>query len=398
MISWLFKNKGFGPIGLDIGNDSVKMIQLLEQEDQISVHAANKVRIDLGDDSDPDKRQQLVVSAIERLFDSGNYHGRDVITSVPSDKLKITSMRISESDSSDIEEIVRNEAAERFGLDSSKDSINHILVGNVKHDDAIKNELILFAADNKTITDHISMLEQAQLNPIAIDTVPAALFRNFRRLLRRHGDKEQTFIFIDIGSLFAMVVFGWGEDINFVKKIPIGVAQIDRMLADKLDVDFQQAQILRKNIGQFPKDSSRRDVAGEDSGSLKECSPEQVILDRSIRQTIVDTVGEVARELTSEILLCLKYYTVTFRGKRIQKAFLSGGGAYEKILLNILRRQLAVDVQLAEPMRGFNLTASEGIDFESDRRGPLCEWAVAVGLALKGWQPAEGKGKAYERN
>ncbi len=29
------------------------------------------------------------------------------------------------------------------------------------------------------------------------------------------------------------------------------------------------------------------------------------------------------------------------------------------------------------------------LDFDSDRRGLLCEWAVAVGLSLKGWKITE---------
>ncbi|MCJ7777384.1 MAG: hypothetical protein MUP16_03630, partial [Sedimentisphaerales bacterium] len=57
------------------------------------------------------------------------------------------------------------------------------------------------------------------------------------------------------------------------------------------------------------------------------------------------------------------------------------GGAYEDILLNVLRRQLAVEIEVAQPLKGFDLM---NVDFGSDRHGLLCEWAVAVGLSLKG--------------
>jgi Tfp pilus assembly PilM family ATPase len=82
----------------------------------------------------------------------------------------------------------------------------------------------------------------------------------------------------------------------------------------------------------------------------------------------------------------LRYYTVTFRGKRVERAIFAGGEAYENILLNVLRRQLTVEIEVAQPLRGFDLS-SEGahVNFDSDRRGLLCEWAVAVGLGLKGW-------------
>jgi Tfp pilus assembly PilM family ATPase len=74
---------------------------------------------------------------------------------------------------------------------------------------------------------------------------------------------------------------------------------------------------------------------------------------------------------------------VTFRGKRVDRAVFSGGEAHEGILLNVLKRQLAVAVEVAEPLKGFGMM---NLDFDSDRRGLLCEWAVAVGLSLKGWR------------
>jgi len=95
---------------------------------------------------------------------------------------------------------------------------------------------------------------------------------------------------------------------------------------------------------------------------------------------MVDAVGVVAEELAREISLCFRYYTVTFRGKRVERAVFTGGEAYENILLNVLRRQLTVEIEVAQPLKGFDMM---NINFDSDRRGLLCEWAVAVGLSLK---------------
>ncbi len=111
-------------------------------------------------------------------------------------------------------------------------------------------------------------------------------------------------------------------------------------------------------------------------------------LDASTRQAIVDAVSAVAEELTREISLCLRYYTVTFRGKRVRRAFFTGGGTYEYILLDVLKRQLAIEVEVAQPLKGFDMS-SENLNFDSDRRGLLCEWTVAVGLSLKNWNRAE---------
>jgi len=113
-------------------------------------------------------------------------------------------------------------------------------------------------------------------------------------------------------------------------------------------------------------------------------------LDTSTRQSMVNAISAVSEDLAREISLCLRYYTVTFRGKRVQRATFAGGGAYEDILLDVLRRQLTVEIEVAQPLRGFDLSGdSAAVNFDGDRRGLLCEWAVAVGLSLKGSNEAK---------
>ncbi len=83
----------------------------------------------------------------------------------------------------------------------------------------------------------------------------------------------------------------------------------------------------------------------------------------------------------------------------MQRASFAGGGAYEDILLDVLRRQLTVEIEVAQPLRGLGLSSdSASINFDGDKRGLLCEWAVAVGLSLKGWNEVKSsKSQARER-
>ncbi|MHC4456484.1 MAG: pilus assembly protein PilM [Planctomycetota bacterium] len=379
MISWKLKNSGHRPIGLDVGHSSVKMIQLAANGGNIAVLAADKVYIDPDIDGDIQRRRSFIVSAIKQMLANGSFSGRNVVSCLPNDSLKITSLRLAETEIDDIEQALKKEAAQRFGLDPDKDVINYILAGNIRQGDEIKNELILIAADNDTIKQHIEMLEQAQLRPVAIDTVPCALFRSFERLLRRQEDKERTAVFVDVGSKFTTVVFGRSAEVSFIKQIPIGGDRFNREIAAKLGIGVGEATMLRSKL------RAERNANADIPGVLQ---PEQneVGLDPSTRQVIVDAVGAVAEELAREISLCFRYYTVTFRGKRVERAIFAGGEAYEKILLDVLRRQLTVEIEVAQPLRGFDMSQQAGINFDSDRRGWLCEWAVAVGLGLKGWK------------
>jgi len=86
-------------------------------------------------------------------------------------------------------------------------------------------------------------------------------------------------------------------------------------------------------------------------------------------------------ELTREVSLCIRYYTVTFRGHRVTRLLVSGGGAYEPLLCPTLAPSWVSRWRRPSPFRAFavvprpwTIPSQEGV-----------EWAVALGLALKGW-------------
>ena len=122
-------------------------------------------------------------------------------------------------------------------------------------------------------------------------------------------------------------------------------------------------------------------------------------IDASTRQGMVDAISKVADELAKEISLCLRYYSVAFRGKRVERAIFAGEGSYERILLDIMKRQLAVGIEVAQPLRGFTAQNDRlGIDLYNERNDLLCEWAVAVGLGIKGWNSVKhNRQREYSR-
>jgi len=410
------------------------MIQLAVSGGYKSVVAAAKADTDPALNGDKEAKRIFVVSAVKRMLANGGFRGRNVVSCLSNDSLRMASLRLGKTTTEKIEQAVKKEMQPRFGLDPDKDVVSYIVAGDVRHGDEIRSELILLAADSETIKNHIDMLTEVGLRPVAVDTIPCALFRGFERLLQRQGDKEQTVVFVDVGSRFTTVVFGRGGEISFIKQVPIGSERFNQEVAAKLGVDTSSAQTLRRalraerlavvgsrgltcdktegdNQTQQEQDGApalalpqerAEDSFGVDSENHRDFLPaapprvgrrggrrkqEQGFdstrqrLDISTRQAVVDAISAVAEELAKEISLCFRYYTVTFRGKRVERAIFAGGGAYEDILLNVLRRQLTVEIEVAQPLKGFDLMNA---DFGSDRRGLLCEWAVAVGLSLKG--------------
>jgi len=356
--SWITTSRKVQPIGLDIGHRSLKMVQLALGEDRPKVLAARRIPV-ASDEGDPREQEKAVVAAIQCLLADGQFRGRDVVSALPIDKIKITSLRLAEAEMDQADGILRREAAERFSLDPAKDAIDYLPAGSVRQGDEVKNEYILFAIDNEIVSTQIRLLEEAGLTPIALDAPPCALFRTFERTMRRQADRERTIIFIDIGHRYTTVVFGRGGEICLVKQIALGMAQFNEEVAGALGLAPAEAESFRLRL--------QRDDA----------------LDAATRRLVVDALNVTSEQLAGEVSLCLRYYTVTFRGKRVERAVVAGGGAYEQVLRDVLRRHLSVEVEVAEPLRGFEVERGQ-----VDNAGPngFADLALAVGLSLKGWE------------
>lgn len=71
--------------------------------------------------------------------------------------------------------------------------------------------------------------------------------------------------------------------------------------------------------------------------------------------------------------MCLRYYSVTFRGQPLVRVVVSGGEANESLLENLTAR-LGLPCELGDPLRSFEKQGSWG------RVG---QWDMAAGLALR---------------
>jgi hypothetical protein len=95
--------------------------------------------------------------------------------------------------------------------------------------------------------------------------------------------------------------------------------------------------------------------------------------------------------LGREISLCLRYYSVTFRGQRPVKLRLLGGEAADPLLLGVLNASLGVPVEASNPLFSVDTSRMDA----SERKGFMSEWAMAFGLSLRlttqTFAPRDGK-------
>jgi type IV pilus assembly protein PilM len=360
MFNWLGKNR-VQPMGLDIGHDSIKMIQLCRDSQKIRVVAAAETAIDPAVTADPFARREFIISSIRDMYTRNRFSTRQVVSCLPNDIIRIRSLRLNAAELEDIEQFMRDDVAGRLSLDPAVDELRYLVAGNIFQGEEVKTEVIFFGVERTALAEHIEMLEQAHLDPVSVDTVPCALFRSFQRSLRRREDQNTASVLVDLGSQFTTVIIGRGLQVIFVKQISIAEQHLTQEIASKMGVGLTEAAMLRDKLG----------------------DPQKAGLDEETMRAVIDAMNGMIELLAREISLCFKYYAVTFRDQCPSEVAFAGGEAYETSLIDALCRHLGVKVRIAEPLRGFDLGRA---GFDRRRNPHLCEWTVAVGLGLRGWE------------
>jgi len=376
VLNWIW-NRGCSPIGLDIGSSSIKMVQLSHPTSAASVIASGQFA--MPDDlkpGDPDYRA-AVVDGIGKLLESSPFRGRQVVAALPNRLLQFKNVRMPQMPAAERANAVKWEAAERFQLSDAPAIVQHLVAGEVRQGDEVQDELILMAATQQAIDDYTHLLIDAGLTPAALEPIPVPVARTFARSMRRESDRDQIRVCVEIGRAGSNVIILRGGRVVFFKPIDIGATRINNAVAEHLDLSASDATELRRKLA----------AAGEDGepdtehlfGSTRR---------ENVRRAVFEAVRPVVGELATEVGLCLRYYSVTFRGQRPNRVLLAGGEAHDPTVLGLLQEQMEAEVAVADPLDGIDLSSQQ---VAIERRGGRTEWTVATGLALRPSAPATAR-------
>ncbi len=348
MVNWPGKRR-CGPIGVDIGSRSVKLLQLSADRSRV----CEAVHWDLPPipTDDPEQYGQAVSAALMAARQQRDFRGRDAVFCLNAHDLFVQNIRVPQADGEELRRSVAAEAAGRVPFASDEMEVRYFEADNVRQGDAVRREVILLACHRPVIGQLIGIAESAGLQPVAIDVEPAALLRCYAKQFRRDEDQQQRSMFINLGASTSAVVIARGADAMFVKYIDAGGRQLDEAVARHLKMKLSDASALRRHNGDRRADQRDPEVA----------------------RSIAEAVRPILEKLASEISMCIRYYSVTFRGQPLTRVVVSGGEATQS-LVEWVSDRLGMTCELGDPLRSFE---------KDSLSGRSSQWDVAAGLALR---------------
>jgi type IV pilus assembly protein PilM len=217
--------------------------------------------------------------------------------------------RLPDMPDEELAEAVRWEAADRLGLDRQSVEADCIRTGAVA--EGGRNEVLIVATPTEVIERRLDAVMSAGLRPMAVDTHFGAVARLFSRHHRREADQSSIRAVIEVGDTSTTLMVLHGDRIALCRNLDIGGYHMDARVSEHLGLELDAAADLR----------SARLQSGMKTG-LSGIDPST---DRAVHESLRPLLEELARD----VLMCLRYYGVTFKGQRPSRLMLTGAEACE---------------------------------------------------------------------
>ena len=352
-----------GPIAIDFGSYALRAMQLAGREGRTRVLAAAcRVYPSAAHGEAPGRG--AVVEALRDALAERKFVGKHVVTALTERELSVKNIRMPEMPEGELVSAVRFEAIERIpGLDEEAE-IRFLPAGPVPASGESQQEILVLAAPAPAVHRHLELLSELGLVSAGIDAAPSAVFRPFEQYLRRADDREQVNVFVDIGWSGTRITITRGSRIAFTKSFEVGGSRFDRLVAEDRSVNLAKASELRRQV-----------AAGHSEHSESSCP-----VDLAAIEAVDAAVRAGIEQLGKEIGLCLRYYAVTFRGRRPDTITCVGGEALDTHLLAELSDVTGLPCRPGFPLRGLNCG---GAFREEENHGPMADWTTVAGLSMK---------------
>jgi len=216
---WFLKNRTYS-IGVDMGRDSLKLVQLGEDGGNTSLIAGGSENRPGNIKSGSGNWQRWAIEAIRKMTANGKFKGKEVIAALPASELFIDHIRMPKVDNDKLSDAICSKVKQKLPFESDDAMIKYIPTEN--------DNLLVIAAERKIIDRHLAMYEKAGLAIKSIGVWPIALTNSYTSFFaRRKTDVEVVAMLLDIEPNCTNVVICRHKTLLFARSIPIGAEQLN---------------------------------------------------------------------------------------------------------------------------------------------------------------------------
>lgn len=347
-------------VGIDLGGSAIRAAEVQDPgTSKATVIRYGEIDLPEGAVLDGDVLEvNTVADALRRLWSSAGFKTKNVVLGVGNHKVLAREFTVSKLPLNRIRESLRFEVQDLLPVPVDDALLDFYPVSEDSGPNGPILHGLLIAAVKEPVEAKVSAARLAGLNPVGVDIVPFAL----SRVLLTGESAAGTIALVDVGEMTTIVVVARDGVPTFVRIIASGGSDITRALADRLDLDPDEAERLKRMVGLVASPKA----------------PEG--LSTTAYEAVLEIVFSVTSELLSNLRNTLAFYANN-REQPIDSILLTGGAGRMPGFADALAELTRIDVSEGTPLRG--MTLGKGLT-ESEPSSGWGSATVAVGLASGG--------------
>lgn len=322
-------------IGIDIGNSSIKLVELLPLRKEKKFKLLNFVSQPVSAKNKGEVLTEIAAKLkLKNKFVNVAMGGESVIVRL------ITIPKMSKEE---LKSSLRFEAEKFIPFDiKDVEMQTHVLEDNLKDN---KMRVLLAAVKNKDIEALVNVLIGAGLNPMVIDVESFALCNAYEV---NHPNLKETCLLLNVGERFSNINIIEEGVISFSRDVLIGGNDFTQQIMKTFELEYKEAEKLKIE----PKDKSAEVLKVLETGFLN---------------------------LKDEIGSSLDYFESQSQ-KKVNKIYISGGSASLLGLSEFLKENFEIEVEIWDVTAVMEKDASIDLNELNKVKSQL---AAATGLALR---------------
>ncbi|MCP4257744.1 MAG: pilus assembly protein PilM [Planctomycetes bacterium] len=225
-------------IGIDVGDDNLKLVQLGENGNGISLIAGKNENLPEGVKAGSSQWQRWAIDTIRQLTSNGDFRGKEVVAAMPSREVFIDNIKIPKADANDVEDAIFSKIKHKLPFEPIKENTM------IKYIPMEQDNALVIAVERKIIDRHLAIYERAGLSIKSIGIWPTALANCYLKFFgRRKSDSDLIVLLVCIEENYTNVVICRNKNLLFARSLSIGLSQLDKKKSiSKLVLDLTECR------------------------------------------------------------------------------------------------------------------------------------------------------------
>jgi type IV pilus assembly protein PilM len=336
-------------LGLDIGSNTIKAVQLVHEDKGFRLHAAGLTPTPpKGFSSEAETDLKTLSETIRSLITDLKISTPNVVSALPESAIFTRVISLPSLTDKELASAIHWEAEQFVPVSLEEVNLVWEVLSRPKKTEAEKMEVLLIAAPKNLGEKYVSVLESAGLKPVALETELIAVARS---LVGERPDSPTTLV-ISVGAKTTDLCIVNQGKIALTRSIATGGTALARAIAAALGFELSQAEEYKKSYG---------------------------LLRGEMEDKIVKAIKPVFEVIVTEVKRALAFYQEQKPTLAVKRAVLCGGSAKLPGAVVYLAETLGFEVQVGDSWAR--------VAMDEKRREKLGEeasiYTVAVGLAMR---------------